>query len=136
LPSDEHLHLSRHIRPIEMFDRIAVEVETHRAIRRVIDDKTRRAAMVGNERRFLHELVRLNRIAHRRLGQIEGDFQPSLGAASQAVEGDLRWTVLGTDKIGVGLERCTPSRLSGDDPFGCRFLNDRISHSRKPPCSE
>jgi hypothetical protein len=42
--------------------------------------------MVGNERRLRHELMRLNRVGHRRLGQIEGDFQPSLGATSNAVE--------------------------------------------------
>ena len=29
----EHLHLARYIRPIEMFDGIAFEVESHRAIR-------------------------------------------------------------------------------------------------------
>ena len=61
----EHLHLSRYIGPIEMFDGIAVEIETYSAIRRVIDDKAGRFAEEGNEWRLLHKLMRLNRERHR-----------------------------------------------------------------------
>jgi len=76
-----------------MFDGIAVAVETHGAIRRVIDDETRRAAVVGSEWRLPHKLVRLKCERHRRLRQIEGNFQPAFGPASHAVERDLRRTM-------------------------------------------
>ena len=47
-PSDQHLDAAWRIGPVEAFDRLAVEIKTHRAVRRIIDDETGRGAMKRN----------------------------------------------------------------------------------------
>lgn len=106
--ADGHLYRSRPIRLAKALHWVAVEVVAHGVVGRIIDDETRGRPEEGRNRRPLHNLMRLRREGHRRLREVERDFEPTFRAAGNAVDADLRWARLGAEQIGAWRERRPP----------------------------
>ena len=75
--SQEKLDLARRISPIEMFDGIAVHIETHGAIRRVVDDKASGRTMERRRCEFKNVAKGIRRIDAICQGAMTAHFTPA-----------------------------------------------------------
>jgi len=110
--SDKNGDFSRPIGPPGLFDRNAIEIETHRTVRGIVDNESCRGSKERDVWPLPHDRMSLGRESHGRLRQVERDFMPAFSAAGDAEDDNLRRTRIGAEQIAMGPEGRPISRFA------------------------